>query len=119
MEPSHTQPPCINWDAALEHTGDDADLLDDLVGTFMEEGPMRIQEVHDGLESKDAVLVHRAAHTLKSSFLLFGAIRGAEVAAEILELGKSSHFDGIPSLLSELEAFMERMMIELKDRLER
>lgn len=117
MEPSDSQASCINWDAALEATGDDAELLDELVGVFMEEGPMLIQQMHQGLETKDATLVRRAAHTLKGSLRIFQASRGAELAFQIEKLGQENDMGSAPAVLKDLEAFMERMTVELKDHL--
>ncbi len=117
MEPSDSPDSCINWDGALENTGGDSELLDELVGVFLQEGPMRIQEIHQGLGASDATLVRRAAHTLKSSLRIFEASRGVELAFELEKLGQQGELSRVAELLDELEAYMAKLTVELKNRL--
>src|SRR5450432_2035449 len=59
--------------------GDDHELVGSLVDVFLEEAPVRLAELSSGLGSGDAVLLGRAAHTLKSNALTFGALRLADL----------------------------------------
>ena len=61
-------------DALIDLLGDDADVLAEVVDACLEEVPTRIAEIRAGAESGDATLVGRAAHTLKSNALTFGAL---------------------------------------------
>ncbi|MCL4202720.1 MAG: Hpt domain-containing protein [Pirellulaceae bacterium] len=119
MDSSNIPASCIDWNIALESTGDDAELLDELVGIFMEESPMLIEQIHRGLDTKDAVLVQRSAHTLKGSLRIFHALSGAELAFQIEKLAQEKDLDRVSASLAHLEAFMERMMVELKNHQER
>ena len=65
--------------------GDDPELVASLVDVFLEEAPVRLAELRSGLEGGDAVLLGRAAHTLKSNALTFGAL-GLAGLSERLEL---------------------------------
>ncbi len=49
----------------------------------MEEAPLRLAELSSGLETGDAVLLGRAAHTLKSNALTFGALGLADLAQRL------------------------------------
>jgi len=63
--------------------GDDPELVAGLVDVFLEEAPVRLAELSSGLERGDAVLLGRAAHTLKSNALTFGALELADLARRL------------------------------------
>src|SRR5881397_2672100 len=67
----------------IELVGDDHEALAEIVEAFIEEAPQRLAELHEGLAAGDAVLVGRAAHTLKANGHTFGALRLAELCQEI------------------------------------
>lgn len=54
--------------------GDDREALAEIVDAFLEEAPVRLAELRDGLSAGDAALVGRAAHTLKANAATFGAL---------------------------------------------
>jgi HPt (histidine-containing phosphotransfer) domain-containing protein len=82
--------------ALIEMVGGDRDALAEIVDAFVEEAPERLAELRRGAEEGDATLAGRAAHTLKSNGLTFGAVelaslcRRLEVAARADELGGSA-----------------------------
>ncbi len=51
-----------------------ADFVDELVDTFLEEAPRMLAELRAGAERRDADRFRRAAHSLKSNALTFGAL---------------------------------------------
>jgi HPt (histidine-containing phosphotransfer) domain-containing protein len=79
--------------ALVELLGGDADAMAEIVGACLEEGPLRLAELRQGASAGDAVLVGRAAHTLKANAATFGAsrlellCRGLEVRARGGDLG--------------------------------
>ncbi len=54
-----------------------------MVAAFLEEAPLRIAETRLGVESADPQLAGRAAHTLKSNALTFGAMRLGELSLRL------------------------------------
>lgn len=64
--------------------GDDREALEEIVAAFLEEAPLRLAELRDGLSAGDAALVARAAHTLKANGATFGA-RELEARSRTLE----------------------------------
>jgi histidine phosphotransfer protein HptB len=70
-----------------ELVGGDRDVLAELVDAFLDEAPKRLAELRLAAGRGDAALARRAAHTLKSNALTFGAgrlgslSRGLEIAA--------------------------------------
>jgi histidine phosphotransfer protein HptB len=57
-----------------------ADFVSDLARTFLEEAPAMIEQMRAALVARDTEKFRRAAHSLKSNSLTFGA----------LDLGRSS-----------------------------
>jgi HPt (histidine-containing phosphotransfer) domain-containing protein len=81
--------------ALSDMLGGDCEALAELVDAFVDEAPERLVELRRGAEQGDAALAGRAAHTLKSNGLTFGAVelaalcRRLEVAAGEGELAAS------------------------------
>lgn len=63
-----------------------ADFVKELVQTFLEEAPAMLKELRDALAAGDADTFRRAAHSLKSNSLTFGALTLGAMARE-QELG--------------------------------
>ncbi|SDD65087.1 HPt (histidine-containing phosphotransfer) domain-containing protein [Variovorax sp. CF079] len=62
------------------------DFVKELVQTFLEEAPAMLKELRDAIDSGNADDFRRAAHSLKSNSLTFGAHRLGAMARE-QELG--------------------------------
>ena len=63
--------------------GDDIEALAELVDAFVEEAPGRLAELRRGAEEGDPALARRAAHTLKSNALTFGALELAALCRRL------------------------------------
>jgi HPt (histidine-containing phosphotransfer) domain-containing protein len=85
-------------EALWELLGGDRDALAELADAFLDEAPNRLAEVRLGAERGDPVLAGRAAHTLKSNALTFGANDLAAVARSI----ELAVHDGVPADIGEL-----------------
>jgi histidine phosphotransfer protein HptB len=70
---------------ALQQTAG-AEFVGELVDTFLEEAPAMMAELRDALAAGDADAFRRAAHSLKSNSLTFGALTLGAMSRE-LELG--------------------------------
>ncbi len=106
----------VDWSAALESTGGDSTLLQELIEVFLDEGPALLQAIRSALENRDGPLLRRSAHTLKGSLRIFGATRGVELAQEIESRGQQEVWDGTAELCRDLEAYMTPVIAELKTR---
>jgi len=69
--------------ALRELVGDDEDALREVAVAFVQDAPDRFAEIARGLAESDAALIRRAAHTLKSNALTFGALRFADTCARL------------------------------------
>jgi len=63
-----------------------ADFIEELVQTFLEEAPAMLNELRESLAAGDADTFRRAAHSLKSNSMTFGA-HTLGAMARGLELG--------------------------------
>jgi HPt (histidine-containing phosphotransfer) domain-containing protein len=63
-----------------------ADFVNELVQTFLEEATVMLEELRDALAAGNADTFRRAAHSLKSNSLTFGALTLGAMARD-LELG--------------------------------
>ncbi len=78
----------------------DEETLREIVDAFLEEGPRRMAELSEGLAAGDAVLVGRAAHTLKANSATFGATRLEELAHELESIARAGDLSGAAPLVA-------------------
>ena len=106
-------------DSLLDLLGGDVEALGEVIDAFLEEAPARIAEVRSGGESADAPLAGRAAHTLKSNALTFGASRLGALALQAEAAARDGDLATVRTLVPELDAEWLRMrplLCELRDR---
>ena len=80
-----------------------ADFVAELVGTFLEEAPGMLAALRAAHAVGDADAFRRAAHSLKSNSLTFGAAELA-AAARALELGGIGRADALDALQRHYDA---------------
>lgn len=99
-------------------TGDE--LLPKLVEEFGREFEVLFTEMLSSVQKKDALVLNRAAHTLKSSAAHVGAARIMRIAIDIEKLSneKMSDFDIFLPRLEDLRDDYEPTMTEIKNFLE-
>lgn len=86
-----------------ELVGNDPELLGSLVEVFLDEAPVRLAELSSGLETGDAILLGRAAHTLKSNAMTFGALRLADLSQRLETIAREGDLSGARALLERVE----------------
>ncbi len=101
--------------AVLEALSDSVgeDFLDELIDTFIEEGPGMFHEMQQALSVADADSFRRAAHSLKTNAATFGAMELAEKAKELETMARENKLD-IGNRLELLEETFEEVAEELK-----
>ena len=90
-------------EALGELVGNDPELLGSLVDVFLDEAPVRLAEMSSGLESGDAIVLGRAAHTLKSNALTFGALPLADLAQRLETIARDGDLSGARALVERAE----------------
>ncbi len=91
-------------DALNDMLGGDAELLTEMVDAFVAEVPARLAEARTGIETTEPDVASRAAHTLKSNALTFGALGMADLARQIESAARAGDLSEAGDLLPALEA---------------
>jgi histidine phosphotransfer protein HptB len=96
--PSPIDPTAL--ETMLEMVGGDQTFVADLIDTYLADSPALFADLHKALETSDAVLLRRTAHTLKSNSENFGATQLAAIARTLEERGKQNEFNEVDELLA-------------------
>ncbi len=94
--------------------GEDDAALHELVQSFLDETPPLLAELHRAVETGDMGLLRRAAHTLKSSSLDFGAVDLSELCRQLEALGKAGRVQGAMDLVAQVDMEYGRVREALK-----
>ncbi len=89
-----------------------ADFIVELVDEFLDEAPQLLARMHAALAADDSAAFRRAAHSLKSNGLTFGASAFA-AQARALELGEGELLG--PAGLARLETLYAQVAAQLKE----
>ena len=93
-----------------------AEFINELIDTFVEDTPNLIAQMHKTLISKDAETFRRAAHTVKSNALTFGASELASLARDLEGMARENNLE-IGNRLEMLEEAFQKaksQLIELR-----
>ncbi len=94
--------------------GGDTEFIAELVNTFFGEAPKMLSDMRQALENKDAALLHRAAHSFKSSSAEFGAMALSGLCRELESMGQNGAFSGVDELLGRAEAEYAQVKVALE-----
>jgi CheY-like chemotaxis protein len=116
------EPPALDFAVLESRRGpqDDGepDKLARIVGLFIDDVPLRLQELRLAAERGEAQKVEETAHMLKGGSGYMGAVQMAKICAGIQELGASGELSSVPELLDDLEAEFERVQPALEAAVE-
>jgi len=90
-----------------------AEVVASVLGTLFDDAPRLLERLHGALREADPDGARRAAHTLKSHGLTFGAPCLAHVALEIERRARDRDLGGAGRLVADLEAEYERARVAL------
>ena len=101
--------------AALEALSDSVgeDFVEELIDTFIEEGPGMFHEMQQALSVADADSFRRAAHSLKTNAATFGAMELAEKAKELEIMARENNLE-IGNRFANLEEMYRQAVQALK-----
>ncbi|MBI3968738.1 MAG: response regulator, partial [Chloroflexi bacterium] len=86
-----------------------AGALDALVETFLTNAPELIPAMRRAIADENAVELRRAAHTLKSNAVTFGALALGDLCRDLEVLGRGSSVEGAAPLLVEVSTEYSRV----------
>jgi PAS domain S-box-containing protein len=99
--------------AALNYVGGDRALLDELLGIFVEDAPVRMDAIRKAIASGETVELTREAHTLKGSLKVIGATTASGLAQGLEALAREGNMSEAEKLGAALEREMDRLMQSL------
>jgi two-component system, sensor histidine kinase and response regulator len=103
----------FDFSAALNYVGGDRELLDELLGIFVEDAPIRMKAIRHAIGNAEATELTREAHTLKGSLKVIGATTAAGLAQGLEALGRDGNMSEADKLAVALEREMDRLMQSL------
>lgn len=90
------------------------DVLGEILTTFLDDVPRRIERLHAALAAGDAAGVQRAAHSLKGSSGNIGAHALYETARRLDELGTAGDLAAAVSAIDELAGEYAKVEAEIR-----
>ncbi|HWR21604.1 MAG TPA: response regulator, partial [Verrucomicrobiae bacterium] len=115
LQPSASTPESpFDEEELLERVGRDVGLMREIVGLFLEEGPIRIIEIREAIDRGDAQALAKAAHTLKGAVSVFGARRSVEAALRLEQLGRAGDLVQVGEGFRDLEVAMAGLLPALE-----
>ena len=96
-------------DSALARVVGDNELLDEVIGLFLDEAPLMLSEIGGAIDRRDSRSLERAAHKLKGSAANLGADAVAHVAGGLDAMGRSGDLQGAQEAYEVLESEMGRL----------
>ena len=94
-------------------TGGNRKIARSLVRTFLADAPKRLVVIRRAVAEKDAGALAAAAHALKGSLSLIGALKAAGTARNLQAMGRLSTLNGASTELGVLETEFARLRSEL------
>lgn len=89
-------------------------FLRDLVAIFLEDTPLRLQELRDSLAAGDQTKFTRAAHSIKGSSANMGAQRLRNIAEKLEHDSKRAGLEGLAPFVDQVAAVFEETKAELE-----
>ncbi|MCE9608720.1 MAG: PAS domain S-box protein [Chthoniobacter sp.] len=96
--------------------GDDGgQMLDSLIGTFLENSPTVLRTAREAAKRQDAPELERAAHTLKGSCSNFGAERMSDACQQLEQAVHDRIFDHVDELLTTVATELASVCLALEN----
>ena len=99
--------------AALNYVGGDRALLDELLGIFVEDAPVRMDAIRKAVAVSETAELTREAHTLKGSLKVIGATTASGLAQGLEALAREGNMSEAEKLAAALGREMDRLMQSL------
>ena len=104
------------WDRAAfdRQTGGDAQLRAEIIQMFLEDCPLKVDEIRAAIAGGDAAMLVASAHSLKGSAAYLAAEIVRARAADLERAGRDRTLNAAPALLTALEAAVDELLPELR-----
>jgi histidine phosphotransfer protein HptB len=105
----------VDLAVAMRWLGGDQQLLSELVGIFIDDGPKRLQAIRAALTASNVREVEHVAHSLKGSAAILGATRLQTAALALEDAAHDGHTENGPDLVSAIARELDRVMAFFAD----
>mgnify|MGYP001818114487 CR=1 FL=1 len=102
-------------DALLDSMGGDREFLTELMQDYFDDTPRQLAAMERALNTGDSEGLRRAAHSLKSNSITFGALRLAGMCKELEDLAKTGSLDGAGARIAAVAAECKRARFALEE----
>jgi HPt (histidine-containing phosphotransfer) domain-containing protein len=92
----------LDLEGTLDNLGGDPELLEELVGFFLEMVPQQIEDLAAVVAAGDVAAVDLQAHSIKGGAANVGAIRVSAAARELELLAKAGGLDGADAMVARI-----------------
>ncbi|MHB9027250.1 MAG: response regulator [Candidatus Latescibacterota bacterium] len=89
-------------------------MTDKVISMYLENSPSLVKAMSEGISTGDPKAVHHAAHTLKSSSAMLGAMRLSGLCQEMEKKGRDNSLGNAMELLSQIETEYQIVQVALK-----
>lgn len=103
----------VDWELAAKATGNDDDLLRDLIKIFLDELPDLLEKLSDAVDANDAGGVKKVAHKVKGSVLFLNTKQPFECASKIEQMGANDDLADGENVMTELKEHFNALAQEL------
>jgi PAS domain S-box-containing protein len=111
----HQDLPIADRESALEHTGNDPDMLLELIRLFLESDyPTQLEQIEQAFDQHDEKQLKRAAHTIKGAARVFSAKSTYDAASELEKCAGDQDWEHANQLWQRLQDQVDMLAVELK-----
>jgi HPt (histidine-containing phosphotransfer) domain-containing protein len=103
----------------FDSLGGDMDFLNEMVETYLCSSADVFAKMHQAIDSGQAPVLQREAHSLKSGSASFGALAFSAQCKELEDIGRSGILDHAADKLRDLEKNYIRVVAALHDQVQR
>jgi CheY-like chemotaxis protein/HPt (histidine-containing phosphotransfer) domain-containing protein len=89
------------------------DVLAELIENYLEDTPLRLKNLRQGLVEEKLHEFERMAHTIKSSSAIFGAMTLSDLCNELETMGRLGTLEGAAEIIQRVEAEYEKVKTAL------
>jgi HPt (histidine-containing phosphotransfer) domain-containing protein len=92
---------------------DEPDFLAEIIDTFLEDGPKRLEAIQEAINLGDTDQLHRLAHSFKGASSSLGALSFSSMCGQLEVAGRSGAIPEAKQLFSTLRSEYEKVRLAL------
>ncbi len=105
----HTKDVTVDLETALDRFGGDKEFFKEMLEEFLNYAPKQLEKLTDAIETGDAKVVEKEAHSVKGAAGNLGAKRIADLSLKLELLGRADDLAGAKEMVGSLKAEFKRL----------